>query len=120
MRTISVFASWSVPAIRILRTSASSAPQSGAVYRCLPCSTGSARFPAGRRVRVTGFDDEQRPSVTSNPGAGWVFTREELDRTGAFLALRMNGAALTADHGAPIRLVVPNYYGCSCISGLAH
>ncbi len=27
----------------------------------------------------------------------------------------MNGAALTADHGAPIRLVVPNYYGCSCI-----
>ena len=76
-------------------------------------------LPAGRRVRVTGFDDEQQPSVTSNPGASWVFTREELDRTGAFLALRMNGAALTADHGAPIRLVVPNYYGCSCIKWVA-
>jgi DMSO/TMAO reductase YedYZ molybdopterin-dependent catalytic subunit len=72
-------------------------------------------LPAARRVRITGVDDEQRPSVTSNPGASWVFTREELDRTGAFLALRMNGAPLTADHGAPIRLVVPNYYGCSCI-----
>ncbi len=71
--------------------------------------------PAGARVRVTGVDDEQRPSVTSNPGASWVFTRAELEQTGAFLALSMNGQPLTADHGAPVRLVVPNYYGCSCI-----
>ena len=27
----------------------------------------------------------------------------------------MNGAALTEDHGHPMRLVVPCYYGCSCI-----
>lgn len=67
------------------------------------------------RLRVTGFDDERTASVTSNPGASWVFTRGELERTGAFLALQMNGTALTADHGAPVRLVVPNYYGCSCI-----
>lgn len=71
--------------------------------------------PGARRVRITGIDDEQRPSVTSNPGASWVFTPDELTRTGAFLAVGMNGAALTADHGAPVRLVVPNYYGCSCI-----
>ncbi len=71
--------------------------------------------PAGARVRVIGIDDEQRASVTSNPGASWVFSRAELEQTGAFLALGMNGQPLTADHGAPVRLVVPNYYGCSCI-----
>ena len=67
------------------------------------------------RIRITGVDDETTPTATSNPGASWIFTRDELERTGAFLALRMNGAALTLDHGAPVRLVVPNYYGCSCI-----
>ena len=73
------------------------------------------RLPDARRIRVTGIDDEQRASVTSNPGASWVFTPAELERTGAFLATGMNGAPLTVDHGAPVRLVVPNYYGCSCI-----
>ena len=27
----------------------------------------------------------------------------------------MNGQPLTADHGAPVRLVVPGWYGCACI-----
>lgn len=67
------------------------------------------------RIRVTGVDDEQTPTATSNPGAAWIFTRDELERTGAFLALGMNGGPLTLDHGAPVRLVVPDYYGCSCI-----
>ncbi len=71
--------------------------------------------PGGARIRITGVDDEQRPSVTSNPGASWIFTLAELEQTGAFLAVAMNGQPLTADHGAPVRLVVPNYYGCSCI-----
>lgn len=71
--------------------------------------------PGARRIRITGIDDERRPSVTSNPGASWIFTAEELERTGAFLATMMNGAPLAPDHGAPVRLVVPNYYGCSCI-----
>lgn len=67
------------------------------------------------RIRITGVDDDTTPSVTSNPGASWIFTPDELQKTGAFLALRMNDAPLTLDHGAPIRLVVPNYFGCSCI-----
>lgn len=73
------------------------------------------RPPGARLIRMTGIDDEQMRSRTSNPGASWIFTPDELVRTGAFLALGMNGAPLSPDHGAPIRLVVPNYYGCSCI-----
>jgi len=70
---------------------------------------------AAQRVRITGLDDDQFRSASSNAGASWVFTVEELERTRAFLALRMNGTSLSPDHGAPVRLVVPNYYGCSCI-----
>jgi DMSO/TMAO reductase YedYZ molybdopterin-dependent catalytic subunit len=67
------------------------------------------------RVRVTGLDDEVTPSRSSVPGASWIFTRNDLERAGAFLATAMNGADLPPDHGFPVRLVVPNWYGCSCI-----
>lgn len=91
----------------------SAASWSGIPVAALLDRTG--RQAGARRVRISGYDDEVGASVTSNPGASWVFTPEELERAGAFLALRMNGAPLTPDHGAPVRLVVPNYYGCSCI-----
>jgi hypothetical protein len=67
------------------------------------------------RILVTGVDDETSATVSSSPGASWVFTPDELERSGAFLATTMNGAPLTPNHGAPVRLVVPGYYGCSCI-----
>lgn len=70
---------------------------------------------SARRIRVVGIDDEESATVSSTPGASWIFTPEELERTGAFLATAMNGSPLTLDHGAPVRLVVPGYYGCSCI-----
>jgi DMSO/TMAO reductase YedYZ molybdopterin-dependent catalytic subunit len=66
------------------------------------------------RVRITGID-HPGPSRTSVPGAAWVFSRDELERSGAFLATGMNGAVLPPDHGSPVRLVVPGWYGCSCI-----
>jgi len=67
------------------------------------------------RARVTGVDDEDTPSRSSVPGASWIFSRHDLERTRAFLATQMNGAPLTPDHGFPVRLVVPGWYGCSCI-----
>ena len=40
---------------------------------------------------------------------------DELKASKAFLATEMNGESLTRDHGAPVRLVVPGWYGCVCI-----
>lgn len=65
------------------------------------------------RVLVSGVDDEGSRPVTSVPGASWIFSRDDLQR--ALLAVRMNGAPLPRHHGFPIRLVVPGWYGCSCI-----
>jgi DMSO/TMAO reductase YedYZ molybdopterin-dependent catalytic subunit len=67
------------------------------------------------RVLVSGFDTYSGVSRTSLPGASWVFTWDELVSAGAFFATKMNGQPLTPDHGAPVRLVVPGWYGCTCI-----
>lgn len=69
----------------------------------------------GSRVLVSGFDTYQAKSATSVAGASWIFSMEELKAAGAFLATEMNGAPLTRDHGAPLRLFVPGWYGCVCI-----
>jgi DMSO/TMAO reductase YedYZ molybdopterin-dependent catalytic subunit len=71
--------------------------------------------PRTERVMVSGFDQYPMKSATSIPGADWIFTLEELKSAGAFLATEMNGQPLTRDHGAPVRLVVPGWYGCTCI-----
>lgn len=65
-------------------------------------------------VLVAGVDDPAT-SRTSTPGASWIFSRDDLDRAGAFLATAMNGTPLPRDHGLPVRLVVPGWYGCACI-----
>ena len=44
-------------------------------------------IPAGAtRLLVSGFDEHSQPSQRSTPGASWIFTFDELERTGAFLA----------------------------------
>jgi DMSO/TMAO reductase YedYZ molybdopterin-dependent catalytic subunit len=67
------------------------------------------------RIQVTGTEPASGPSRSSVPGASWVFHRGDLERTGAFLATRMNGRELPAHNGFPVRLVVPGWYGCTCI-----
>ena len=74
----------------------------------------------GQRICVSGFDKYAKPSGvpglrSSIPGASWIFTAEELKSTDAFLATQMNGNPLPHDHGFPVRLVVPGWYGCTCI-----
>lgn len=74
-------------------------------------------LPEATRVLVRGFDRHSVPSAGghSTPGASWIFTPEQLVERGAFLATGMNGEPLPADHGYPVRLVVPGWYGCTCI-----
>ena len=70
---------------------------------------------AGARMLVSGFDQYQEESMDSEPGASWIFTPDDLFSSKAFLATGMNGQPLTADHGAPVRLMVPGWYGCVCV-----
>ncbi|HET8966180.1 MAG TPA: molybdopterin-dependent oxidoreductase [Candidatus Acidoferrum sp.] len=67
------------------------------------------------QVLVSGFDKYAESSVTSVPGASWIFAIEDLRAARAFLATMLDGKPLTRDHGAPVRLVVPGWYGCTCI-----
>ena len=66
-------------------------------------------------VLVSGYDHIGQNSPRSIVGASWVFPLADLDKLGAFLAIRMNGQPVPADHGKPVRLAVPGWYGCSWI-----
>ncbi|MHC5063886.1 MAG: molybdopterin-dependent oxidoreductase [Planctomycetota bacterium] len=67
------------------------------------------------RVMIIGNDDHRQ----SVPGGGrhknWIFSQEDLSSSAAFLATEMNSKPLPLDHGHPLRLIVPGWYGCSCI-----
>jgi DMSO/TMAO reductase YedYZ molybdopterin-dependent catalytic subunit len=69
----------------------------------------------GVRVLISGFDRYQEESMSSEAGASWIFAPDELLSFKAFLATKMNGQLLRPDHGAPVRLVVPGWYGCVCV-----
>src|SRR5258708_11326167 len=71
--------------------------------------------PRTDRVMVSGFDQYPMKSATSIAGADWISPLETVDSAKAFLATEMNGRPLTRDHGAPVRLVAPGWYGCTCI-----
>jgi len=67
------------------------------------------------RLLVSGFDLYASESATSIPGASWIFSIDDILAARAFLAVQMNGKLLTKDHGGPVRLIVPGWYGCACI-----
>jgi sulfane dehydrogenase subunit SoxC len=43
---------------------------------------------------------------------------ERVAAGGVMLAYEMNGEALTLEHGAPVRLFIPGYYGTNCVKWL--
>ena len=91
---------------------------SAARWSGVPLADVLADLPVSRsatRVVVSGYDQHDDPSDHSTPGASWVFSLDQVEQTGMFLATRMNGERLPFDHGFPVRLYVPNWYGCSCI-----
>src|SRR5262249_22520777 len=71
--------------------------------------------PGAARILITGSDAHAGSSPGSTLGASWVVSPEQAASTGAFLATRMNGQPLPLDHGYPLRLFNPGWYGCSCI-----
>ena len=75
-------------------------------------------IPQGARILVSGFDRYASQSANSTAGASWIFSVDDIRAAGAFLATGMDGQPLTRDHGAPVRLVVPGWYGCACIKWL--
>ncbi len=89
---------------------------SAAAWSGVPMAEVLERIPARRgatHVLVQGFD-EHTDREGGIPGASWVFTPDQLAETGAFLATEMNGETLPEDHGYPVRLYVPGWYGCCC------
>ncbi len=71
-------------------------------------------------ILIAGFDDDSNlpdrgpPYKTHSwPTCSWIFPIEQLVNAGAFLATEMNGAPLPKDHGAPVRLIIPGWYGCT-------
>ena len=73
-----------------------------------------------KAILVNGFDDDSHlpyhppPYRTHSwPTCSWIFTFDQLVGAGAFLATELNGAPLPKDQGAPVRLIVPGWYGCS-------
>ena len=89
-----------------------------AEWEGIPLANVVARLKPGKEhtgVLVSGFDHIGQVSQRSIVGASWVYPLASLDKLSAFLAVRMNGQPVPADHGKPVRLVVPGWYGCTWI-----
>ena len=67
---------------------------------------------AATQVLISGFD-RHNSRGGGVPGASWVFDPADLEAAGAFFATHMNGVRLPDDHGFPVRLYIPGWYGCA-------
>lgn len=67
---------------------------------------------AGALVEVAGAG---RHAADSPPSTSWIFRASDLLGAGAFLATSLGGEPLSRASGAPVRLVVPGWFGCCAI-----
>ncbi|MEZ5416488.1 MAG: molybdopterin-dependent oxidoreductase [Vicinamibacterales bacterium] len=87
-------------------------------WRGVPLLQAMQRLPRPERawgVLVSGADPEVSRNERSIPGASWILPLADIAARQPFLATGMNGGPLTPNHGAPVRLVVPGWYGCAWI-----
>ena len=71
--------------------------------------------PRTEHLFISGFDEHPETDDPRQLGASWIYRWQDLVDAGAFLATGMNGVPLPPDHGYPVRLIVPGWYGCTCI-----
>lgn len=89
---------------------------SGVSLRALLTRCGIS--PDAREVVFFGVDQTRTPSGdTSGPHARSVFVQDAL-HPDALLATAMNGKPLSPDHGFPLRLILPGWYGMAQIKWL--
>jgi len=89
-----------------------------AEWEGIPLSEVVSRLKPSREatgVLVSGFDHIGQNSQRSIVGASWIYPLATLDTLNPHLAIRMNGQPVPDDHGKPVRLVVPGWYGCTWI-----
>jgi len=65
-----------------------------------------------KHILIEGYDRHSR-SGGGRMGASWIFPQSKIKDI--FIAWEMNGEPLPKDHGFPLRLVVPNWLGCTHI-----
>lgn len=73
-----------------------------------PLLQGLGLTSEARGLQVIGYGGRSDPQ-----DKGWVFNLDDLDD--AFLATHLGDQPLGPDHGAPVRLIVPGWYGCVAI-----
>ncbi len=73
---------------------------------------GTRPLSRATQVLIGGFDGHSGRGG-GIPGASWIFDPADLEAAGAFFATHMNGERLPDDHGYPVRLFIPGWYGCA-------
>ena len=77
-------------------------------------------LPDAKEIVFRGADEGEPKGLGRTIAFERSLTIEQATRGDALLAYAMNGQALTPDHGAPLRLVVPGAYGMASVKWLAH